>query len=77
VPFILITTFAVVNLIVGLVVNSMQEAHSEESNAQTDEHREAVLARLRAIEARLDALALRQAEGGGGEPAGGERERHG
>lgn len=77
VPFILITTFAVVNLIVGLVVNSMQEAHSEESNAQTDEYREAVLAQLRAIEARLDALAPRQAEGRGGEPAGGERERHG
>jgi len=56
VPFILVTTFAVVNLIVGLVVNSMQEAHSEESNAQTDEYRESVLDRLRGIEAKLDAL---------------------
>ena len=27
VPFIMVTTFAVVNLIVGLVVNSMQDAH--------------------------------------------------
>jgi voltage-gated sodium channel len=36
VPFIMVTTFAVVNLIVGLVVNSMQDAHSEESNAATD-----------------------------------------
>ena len=35
VPFILVTTFAVLNLIVGLVVNSRQEAHPEESNAQT------------------------------------------
>jgi voltage-gated sodium channel len=31
VPFIMVTTFAVVNLIVGLVVNSMQDAHAEES----------------------------------------------
>ena len=27
VPFILVTTFAVVNLVVGLIVNSMQDAH--------------------------------------------------
>jgi voltage-gated sodium channel len=77
VPFILVTTFAVVNLVVGLVVNSMQEAHSEEAVAQTDEYRESVLAKLAAIEARLDALAAREAEGGRGEPAGGERQRHG
>jgi voltage-gated sodium channel len=56
VPFILVTTFAVVNLVVGLVVNSMQEAHSEEAVAQTGEYRGAVLAKLEAIEARLDAL---------------------
>lgn len=30
VPFIMVTTFAVVNLLVGLIVNSMQDAHSEE-----------------------------------------------
>ena len=54
VPFILITTFAVVNLLVGLIVNSMQEAHDEESNARTDVYRDEVLARLKAIEARLE-----------------------
>ena len=32
VPFIMVTTFAVVNLLVGLIVNSMQDAHHEESN---------------------------------------------
>ena len=53
VPFILITTFAVVNLLVGLIVNSMQDAHNEESNARTDEYRDEVLARLKAIEERL------------------------
>ncbi len=53
VPFIMVTTFAVVNLIVGLVVNSMQDAHSEESNAATDAYRDEVLERLRKIEERL------------------------
>ncbi|NIZ07806.1 ion transporter [Pseudooceanicola sp. HF7] len=53
VPFILVTTFAVVNLVVGLIVNSMQEAHAEESNAATDTYRDEVLRRLEAIERRL------------------------
>ncbi|WP_308915742.1 ion transporter [Jannaschia sp. LMIT008] len=54
VPFILLTTFAVVNLLVGLIVNSMQDAHAEESNAATDAYRDEVLDRLRQIEARLE-----------------------
>ena len=53
VPFIMVTTFAVVNLLVGLIVNSMQEAHSTEENARTDQYREDVLKRLAAIEAQL------------------------
>jgi voltage-gated sodium channel len=76
VPFILVTTFAVVNLVVGLVVNSMQDAHSEEANAMTDEYRDTVMARLAAIEGSLAVLAASKLEGGGGEPAGGERQRH-
>jgi voltage-gated sodium channel len=54
VPFIMVTTFAVVNLIVGLVVNSMQDAHAVESNAATDAYRDEVLDRLRKIEERLE-----------------------
>ena len=54
VPFILITTFAVVNLLVGLIVNSMQDAHSEETNAATDTYRDEVIRRLAAIEERLN-----------------------
>ena len=54
IPFIMVTTFAVVNLIVGLVVNSMQDAHSEESNAATDKYRDEVMDRLLAIEKKLD-----------------------
>ncbi|MCX7646695.1 MAG: ion transporter [Rhodobacteraceae bacterium] len=53
VPFIMVTTFAVVNLLVGLIVNSMQAAHSAEDEARTDAYRDEVLARLEAIERRL------------------------
>lgn len=54
VPFILVTTFAVVNLLVGLVVNSMQDAHQEETNEKTDAYRDEVLTRLASIESRLN-----------------------
>ena len=53
VPFILVTTFVVVNLVVGLVVNSMQDAHSEEANEATDNYREDIVGRLERIEALL------------------------
>ncbi|MFK7838624.1 MAG: ion transporter [Sulfitobacter sp.] len=60
VPFIMVTSFAVVNLLVGLIVNSMQDVHSEESDAETDAYRDDVSARLSAIEKRLDALIDKQ-----------------
>ncbi|MCQ0970404.1 ion transporter [Paracoccus sp. TK19116] len=53
VPFILVTTFAVMNLVVGLIVNSMQDAHHSEENEMTTAYRDQVLERLDAIEARL------------------------
>jgi voltage-gated sodium channel len=53
VPFIMMTTFAVVNLLVGLIVNSMQDAHHQADVERTDEHREEVIQRLIAIEQRL------------------------
>lgn len=53
VPFIMVTTFAVVNLLVGLIVNSMQSAHAEEADAATDGYRSEVLDKLARIEARL------------------------
>ncbi|MGB1234572.1 MAG: ion transporter [Planktomarina sp.] len=53
-PFIMVTTFAVVNLLVGLIVNSMQDAHAEESNAATDAYRDEVMDRLKAIERRMN-----------------------
>ena len=54
VPFIVVTTFAVVNLLVGLIVNSVQDAHSQESNAATDEYRAEIIDRLAAIEKALE-----------------------
>ena len=55
VPFIMITTFAVVNLLVGLIVNSMQDAHHAEDVERTDTYRDEVLARLAEIERKIEA----------------------
>ena len=54
VPFIMMTTFAVVNLLVGLIVNSMQDAHNVEEGQKTEAYRDEVLARLESIERRLN-----------------------
>ncbi|MEM7488012.1 MAG: ion transporter [Pseudomonadota bacterium] len=64
VPFIMVTTFAVVNLLVGLIVNSMQDAHAEESNAATDAYRDEVLERLKVIEERLEGTSSRKTPDG-------------
>jgi voltage-gated sodium channel len=53
IPFILVTTFAIVNLLVGLVVNSMQEAAEAEKEVAESKFEAEVLKRLAAIEARL------------------------
>ena len=53
VPFIMVTTFAVVNLLVGLIVNSMQDAHHAEDVEKTDTYRDEVLARLERLEAMM------------------------
>ena len=56
VPFILITSFAVVNVLVGLIVNSMHDAHSEEANEATDAYRDDMINQLKEISKRLDKL---------------------
>jgi voltage-gated sodium channel len=53
VPFILVTTFAVLNLIVGLIVNSMQEAAEEGQREQDQAFEAKVLERLAEIERKL------------------------
>jgi voltage-gated sodium channel len=55
VPFIMMTTFATVNLLVGLVVSSLQEAANEESVKEEDLFRADVLRKLNEIEVRLSA----------------------
>lgn len=70
VPFIMVTTFAVVNLLVGLIVNSMQDAHHAEDVAQTGAHRDEVLARLTAIEAELRRQRPPETEAGERRPNG-------
>ncbi|WP_439154472.1 ion transporter [Yoonia sp.] len=60
VPFIMVTTFAVVNLLVGLIVNSMQDAHAAESNVATDAYRDEVLAKLVAIEKQLESISQKR-----------------
>lgn len=55
VPFILVTAFAAMNLVVGLIVNSMQDAHQTEEVEMTGVHHDQVLARPEAIDPKLDA----------------------
>ena len=56
VPFIMITTFAVVNLVVGLIVTSMEGAGDEAEALATDSFRDEVTSKLAAIEAKLEKL---------------------
>jgi voltage-gated sodium channel len=53
VPFMIVTGFAVLNLLVGLVVNAMQEAAEADREAEENAFEAEVLRRLRAIEERL------------------------
>lgn len=62
VPFIMVTTFAVVNLLVGLIVNSMQDAHGQEEGEKTVSYRDEVLSRLDGIEARLAEVSIDQSK---------------
>lgn len=59
IPFILVATFSVVNLLAGLIVNSMQDIGNKEAACETTHYRDDVLACLGAIEKQLDALAKR------------------
>ncbi|MAU51076.1 MAG: voltage-gated sodium channel [Roseovarius sp.] len=65
VPFIMVTTFAVVNLLVGLIVNSMQDAHHAEDAEKTDTYRDEVLSRLDRLEAMIREERARESAGSG------------
>ncbi len=50
VPFIMVTTFTVVNLLVGLIVSSMQSAHQDQEALKSETNRLELLERLEKIE---------------------------
>lgn len=59
VPFILMTTFAVLNLFIAIIVNAMQATHSEEAAAQAEQsHADhaALTAEIRALRRELGEL---------------------
>ena len=58
-PFIMITTFAVVNLVVGLIVTSMEGENEVEENEATDAYRDEVMAKLDALTAKVEAMSLK------------------
>lgn len=63
--FIASTAFCALNLLVGLIVNSMEDAHSEARQERQDEYQDEALSALKDIQARLARL----------EQAAGERAR--
>ena len=65
VPFILIATFTMLNLFIGVVVNAMQSFHdmeAEHAQASRSEHAE-LLAEIRALRADLQALKSERSDG--------------
>ena len=62
VPFIMVTTFAIVNLFIGIIVDAMQSQHSEEQDTLQADNREllagedTILAEIRALRAEVQAL---------------------
>jgi len=65
VPFILLTTFAVLNLFIAIIVNAMTESHSEEVTAQAEQSHadhEALVAEIRELRRELASLRERLPE---------------
>ncbi len=55
VPFILLTTFAVLNLFIAIIVNAMTEVHDEDETQKSIDHHE-VMIELKALRAELQEL---------------------
>jgi voltage-gated sodium channel len=53
VPFILVTSFTVLNLFIAIIVNAMQQAHDEDATAERD----AILSEVRALRQEIAGLA--------------------
>ncbi len=70
IPFILVATFAVLNLFIAIIVNSMQSLHEQHAKAEAEADRQAEADGRNRVEAELAALraeitALREALGAG------------
>lgn len=63
--FIMSTAFCALNLLIGLIVNSMEDAHAEARQEKQDEYQTEMIASVREIRTRLERL-----ERTTGEPAG-------
>jgi voltage-gated sodium channel len=75
VPFILLTTFAVLNLFIAIIVNAMTESHSEETTAQAEQSHadhEALVAEIRELRQELASLRDRLPEATSRAAAGGQ-----
>jgi voltage-gated sodium channel len=79
IPFIIITTFWVLNLFIGIIVNAMQEEHEKASAVERESERRAerdmmhdetapLMREIKAVRAEL--AALREQFSGGGRPKG-------
>lgn len=62
VVYIMGTNFCVLNLVVGLIVASMESAHSEGQQEKTDAYQDQALAMLQEISGRIEALERADAE---------------
>jgi voltage-gated sodium channel len=68
IPFILVTTFTVLNLFIGIIVNTMQSLHAEEEKRlqaledQAHEERETLLVQVRAVREQMARLERRLSE---------------
>lgn len=56
VPFIIFTTFAVLNLFVAIIVNSMQKAAHEEIDEHAEKHFNSIMAELKSLRSEIDSL---------------------
>ena len=69
VPFVIVTSFAVLNLFIALIVNAMQATHlqdresAEHAEETAHDERELMLTELRALREEVRALAVSQATG--------------
>ncbi len=77
VPFILLTTFAVLNLFIAIIVNAMTQSHSEEVSAQVEQSHadhEALVVEIRELRRELAILRDRLPEPAASAAAGGRGE---